>query len=372
LTAYDKLGNSTLITDTFYFDGVAPVAALTVTPLAEEGIDGLHGNVYTDRIILKGSFLDAHSGIAAARITVTDTLVNGEPVIQSPLTLDAGDSPFSRSIELIEGENIITLEVRDWAGNLTTTQAILRYIPPKVSTTIGDKGGSVLCPNGTRIVIPENGLFSPVTITIVRTDLATLPKPEESTIQLIGAAYDFSPDGLVFRKEAELTLAYTEADLDLDMDGTADVSEEDLTIYFLDKTSWRPVGEAVVDTVLHRIAVSTNHFTLYAVGTRAALPNKIKSYWTHNPLVRSEQATFQFEMPEKGTVSLSIYDMAGDLIRILLPEKTKKDAGVHSIRWNGANGRDRFAGTGLYLYVFKVETVNEKKIVKKPIAIVNR
>lgn len=372
ITAYDVLGNVMVLADTFFFDSEAPALTISVTPGAEDGIDSLNGNSYASRIFLKGVYTDGHSGVRAGRITVTDSVSGGKLLINSPIALDPVDSAFNKPVELTEGTNCITVLVEDWAGNSVTRQALLVYVPPKISKTVGEEGGTVESPNGTQVVIPEGALFSAVTIGIVRVPLDNLPKPEQAGVRLIGAAHDFTPDGLVFKKEVKVTLAYTEADLDTDLDGIRDIDETELAVYFLDNKRWILAGEAGVDTLENLVTVAVNHFTLYAVGTRQAAPSKLKSYWTHNPLSRSEQSTFIFDLPEDGTVGLSIFDQAGDLVRTLLPENTKKLAGSHAVKWDGSNGRNRFSGTGLYLYVFKVKSGSVNKVIKKPVAIINR
>jgi flagellar hook assembly protein FlgD len=127
-----------------------------------------------------------------------------------------------------------------------------------------------------------------------------------------------------------------------------------------------------VDTALNLVSVYTNHFTVYAIGSKMSAPERLKSYWTHNPLVRSRQSTFIYDLPSKAKVSLHVYDLAGDLVRIIIPEKTEKATGSHQARWDGTNGHNRFAGTGLYIYLFKAEIKGKLDIVKKPIGIINR
>src|SRR3989339_559985 len=370
--AADLLGNDTVICDSFFYDNTVPYLSVSISPRAQDGPDSLHGISYFNRIILKGIYGDLHSGVKAAWISITDSIVHGNLLYNSPILLTAADAACNKVIELVEGANIITLSVIDWAGNQTDSVVELTYIPPKVSATVGTDGGTVTNPNGTIITVPANALFQPTTISITRVSTAALPASENLSIALLSNAYDFLPEGLVFKKEATISLAYTHAELDADMDGVQDIPENNLTIYFLDNDEWVSAGTATIDTGANIVSVAVNLFTLFAIGTVAAAPNKVKSYWSRNPLPANIQSTFVYELPAKSRVGLQVYDLAGDLVRILIPGNTEKPAGAHAIRWDGTNGRNTFAGTGLYIYVFSVDTGNGKTTVKKPIAIVNR
>ena len=70
--------------------------------------------------------------------------------------------------------------------------------------------------------------------------------------------------------EVKLSLAYTDAELDIDLDGTPDIKENDLTIYFLDGSRWISAGESSVDKDKNLVSVYVNHFTIFAIGTKLA------------------------------------------------------------------------------------------------------
>ncbi len=372
VTAVDLLGNKFTVNDTFYFDAVPPSVSLSVLPKAVNGADDLNGSVFVDNIELAIHYNDAHSGLSAGSLLLSDS-TGTIKYPESHIALPLSDSILLRTVYLKEGVNRISVTVTDRAGNSSSVNSYVKYIPPKVTATIGIEGGIVTNPNGTSISIPQGALFQPVSITIVRKEQKELPEPESNGIHLIGPAYEFGPDGLIFKKEVSLSFSYTSSDLDPDGDGVPNFPAESLAIYFLDNGKWIIAGDAITDTIRKRVEITANHFTIYAIGTRSASDSgKITGYWTKNPLLRSEQSTFIYSLPESGKISLAVYDVAGDLVRILIPEGTERQAGSYSVRWNGDNGSNRFCGTGLYLYLFKASTATEKKIVKKPVAIVNR
>ena len=90
--------------------------------------------------------------------------------------------------------------------------------------------------------------------------------------------------------------------------------------------------------------------------------------WTNNPVTEDEGSTFVLELPRRTSISLNIYDMAGDLVRTLIPERTM-DAGTYGdFMWRGDNVSGNFAGAGLYIYVLK----HGNTIIRKPISLYNR
>jgi hypothetical protein len=62
--------------------------------------------------------------------------------------------------------------------------------------------------------------------------------------------------------------------------------------------------------------------------------------------------SIEFDMKEKGLVTLKIYNVAGQLVRTLVGGM--KDAGFYSVTWDGKNNRGAKVGSGIYFY--KMET----------------
>ncbi|MBL8028849.1 MAG: hypothetical protein JNL74_20660, partial [Fibrobacteres bacterium] len=371
ITATDLLGNRVTINDTFYYDAVPPSITINVLPIAVNGSSQLNGFVYVDNIELSIAYKDLNSGILSGKLTITDS--TGSVLLpESPMTIPATDTLLIRTVKLREGVNFISATVTDKAGNSSSATSRLTFVPPKVISTVGSAGGKVINPNGTSIDIPAGALFEPAAITIIRIERNELPEPEKSGIHLIGPAYVFGPDGLIFKKDVTISFSYTKADLDPDRDGMSNYAAESLAVYFLENGKWIIAGDAVTDTLSKLVQVQANHFTIYAIGTRAEAPMKTKSYWTKNPILRTEQSSFVYELPEGGSVSLSIFDAAGDLVRILIPENTNRASGSYSVKWDGANSSNRYCGTGLYFYLFKAVTPSETTRIKKPVAIINR
>jgi len=75
------------------------------------------------------------------------------------------------------------------------------------------------------------------------------------------------------------------------------------------------------------------------------------------------------DLTEGGKVNLKIYDLSGDLVRILANEMSV--SGTTNIKWDGKNDYDRYVGSGIYVYVFEYEDMSgKKKTVKKPVGVI--
>lgn len=69
--------------------------------------------------------------------------------------------------------------------------------------------------------------------------------------------------------------------------------------------------------------------------------------------------TIQFALPEKEAVELNIYDISGKLVKTLI--HSEKDAGYHSVVWNGKDDTDKTMPSGIYLYRIQTEKFSDTK-----------
>lgn len=86
-----------------------------------------------------------------------------------------------------------------------------------------------------------------------------------------------------------------------------------------------------------------------------------KRYTLHQnyPNPFNPQTTIGFELPIKSDVKLSIYDITGKLIKILVDEE--KEAGYHSVVWNGTDENKKRIASGLYFYQIESDGYNQVK-----------
>jgi len=72
--------------------------------------------------------------------------------------------------------------------------------------------------------------------------------------------------------------------------------------------------------------------------------------------------TISFALPEAGEVSLSIYNMSGQLVKKLVAGEM--NAGRHSFTWDATNTRGERVASGVYLYVIKAGAfTSQRKLV---------
>jgi flagellar hook assembly protein FlgD len=95
-------------------------------------------------------------------------------------------------------------------------------------------------------------------------------------------------------------------------------------------------------------------------------------YWDHNPVRSNVGAHFTMDIPENGTVTAFIADMAGDMVYSLIDKNTSFNPGVYRIEWHGQNVRQSFAGTGTYVYVFTYTRSSGGKatVIRKPVFLI--
>ncbi|MEK9149348.1 MAG: hypothetical protein AAB267_04805, partial [Candidatus Desantisbacteria bacterium] len=95
---------------------------------------------------------------------------------------------------------------------------------------------------------------------------------------------------------------------------------------------------------------------------------ELSVYLTRNPFKLGQDTTFVFALPKPGRIWLRIFDLSGDLVR----ELVAGERDVKERKWDGLNDvSDRYVGSGIYIYQFRVEYDDGKiEQIKKPVGIV--
>jgi flagellar hook assembly protein FlgD len=69
----------------------------------------------------------------------------------------------------------------------------------------------------------------------------------------------------------------------------------------------------------------------------------------------------EFSLPRKGQVELSIYNLLGQRVRVLMDES--KPAGMYSAVWDGRDANGREVASGIYFYRLRAgENLATKKM----------
>jgi hypothetical protein len=360
--AADIVPNLSQINGEVSIDNQVPVVITSLTPIPD------NGEVYVNELLVTGKYYDQPDSSEVKEIEIHIKNMNGDHINTSPIKIPVNNRrEFSRAIRLIEGENIISIIAKDFSSNISQTDFIIKYIPPIYTQYISILGGIISSPDGTTVNIPSDAILKGSTISIGIVSTKELPKPSEY-ISLLEISHDFRPDGLIFHKPVTITLTYNVSDLDIDQDGINDFQEDQLVVFLLDGNVWIKIIPLNIDLVNHTVTFVTNHFSVYALGNDKAI-DEFKMYWTQNPFRPEEGTTAVFELTQSSTISLKIYDISGNLVRILADDE--EVSGSTNRRWDGFNDFGRYVGSGIYIYIFEYEDITgKKKVIKKPIGVV--
>ena len=70
--------------------------------------------------------------------------------------------------------------------------------------------------------------------------------------------------------------------------------------------------------------------------------------------------TISYDLPDPATVNLTVYDVAGKLVRTLVAAEAV-GAGRHEVVWNGSDETGRVVAAGIYFYRLDTEKFSETK-----------
>ncbi|MDI6752092.1 MAG: Ig-like domain-containing protein, partial [bacterium] len=310
-------------------------------------------------------------------------------VSQGDITFDK-KREFRFILSLREGTNTVDIYFTDISGNTGSLTRTIFYRVPKKVQMIGSRGGVIINPNGSRIEIPEGALIGEkrIAFSLIQTaDEEMVGSLDNSiiflkTYHMLSAnsmlLYEFTADGggYVFHQPVKVTLKYDDSNWDKDLDGVRDSDELDetkLEAFYYDEVErvWIKVG-GVVNTVNNTVTFWANHISIFALGvdTKPSQITGFKVYLTRNPFKLGQGTTFVFALPKPGKVTLRIFDLAGDLVREVVAGQHY--TGESSVNWNGWNDvSDRYVGSGIYIYQFRVEYDDGKiEQIVKPVGVV--
>jgi uncharacterized membrane protein len=74
-----------------------------------------------------------------------------------------------------------------------------------------------------------------------------------------------------------------------------------------------------------------------------------------SPFRAKDGTTFIFSLPEKGKVTITVYNRLGEKIKDVIKDKEYPRAGIYTYYWDGKNEKGNKVSPGVYVYVFKFE-----------------
>jgi len=310
---------------------------------------------------------DAGTGVDTTTLNVT---VNGTLIVSAGADQTGGQvtitahSPRYTVVydpaENFEGGSTVTVNVQcddfvipansmDASFDFTTSDSAT--VIPLASGNVGQAGGTVTHEaTGLQVTIPPGALSDSVEITIgLIENHPALP----DSIEGIGLALHFGPDGIQFEDSVTIRIPYNQALLD-----SAGVTDPmDLKVYYYLSTTgaWIELEVFAADAGFFYVKVTqfcylTSGKPMGGSGVKdhrfpAGLPTRFELHQNHpNPF--NPVTTISFALPERIHVNLSIYNMIGRLVQVLLDET--RDTGVYAVEWDASR-----TGTGIYFYVIR-------------------
>jgi len=271
------------------------------------------------------------------------------------------------------------LEASDGEGNIgyekgepsPTTRII--NVSQSITQPVGAKGGKVTVPDGNpddgeiMIDIPEGALSRNTQITIEQiTDLTTIPGYLAGGDWEPVAVYNFTEEGIRFKKPATMNLLY----FDLDGDGypedwngeKREFIESQLACYWWDGFNWRPAG-GKVDRERNSASVNVSHFSYY--GLFKVRPMGFSEYRPKERIItpacadgKNDVAYFSGLTGQVATIR--IYDITGKKIRTIEGEPYE---------WDGTDDDGNIVESGVYIYQFKADVEGKKRLVSGTIVV---
>ena len=378
----DSAENQNVIDYTFIVDTTAPEISLMVKPIPEPG--PLDGDVYENPIRLLTTVSDVTTWVNIMEYEITDADGGTTNVVESYL-FEANPQQYNpwdmtKPIELFPyEETTILIRATDRAGNFATKTIVLTYVIPDVTKVIGKSGGTLEAPDGSKIVIPAGALERDTLINIHIPTEASLPSVEDECLYPTRFARIFSPEDLVFLKWVTITVPYYDYEIERLANDVYDLNptefENKLRLYYWDDMRWHRT-DSEVDTANNLITAHVNHNGLFRImSDYCAAVTGFKLYVTNNPFSPNgdgikDQTIFKYKLPEDGKVTIKIYDMTGDLVRVLAENEEQVTGYYHEVVWTGENDFATYIGSGIYIFKFDFTANGTTETVIKPVGLI--
>lgn len=127
-------------------------------------------------------------------------------------------------------------------------------------------------------------------------------------------------------------------------------------------------GETSTTTLQGAIIDGKQFGNITHVENSELLPPSTVTLKANYPNPFNIETRISYEIPSSGFVSLKIYNIQGEEVRILLANTVSK--GTHSITWDGKNNIGKIVSSGLYIYQVRYKTNNEVMVLAKKLLLI--
>jgi hypothetical protein len=265
-------------------------------------------------------------------------------------TIDSGDSGSVATMELssygsdlviyhaskelsTEGTYNFTYQGSDQSGNLFETDSltiVVDYYDPASASRIAV--------GNAQYNLPRAGLDNPLMIVAGAIPIhrsVALPEGFEPMSDIIM----FGPNDKKLNRSATVIFSLKE-------------TEQAMSIYQFHKGEWRHIGAEIIGNSLQARTNSLGQFIVLSglhgeLDKDLVLPQQYALYQNYpNPF--NPVTNISFDLPERGYVSLVVYDIMGrEIVRII---DGQLNGGHHKFRWSGKHNSGRVASSGIYFY----------------------
>ena len=108
----------------------------------------------------------------------------------------------------------------------------------------------------------------------------------------------------------------------------------------------------------HFLQSTYPEINLHSIDFSESIPQQIVIHQNYpNPF--NPTTTLRYDLPEDALVNITIYDMMGRVVRIMV--NGEQNAGFKSVRWNATNDKGASVSAGLYLYTIQAGDFRQTK-----------
>ena len=131
------------------------------------------------------------------------------------------------------------------------------------------------------------------------------------------------------------------------------------------ETSYRDSGVEPGHTYWYRIGAVDRDGEFYSMPRSVSTPHRTVELQQNYPNPFNPATRIDFYVPRNVYVTMSVYDVAGRLIRTLVDNPVQ--TGHHSVVWNGVDARGESVSSGVYFYrmIAGDRTITRKLVVVK-------
>jgi hypothetical protein len=221
---------------------------------------------------------------------------------------------------------------------------------------IGTKGGGILNSFDNKIAafFPRGSVKEDIYATCI----SVSPDPQyrfkpSGEMEPLGEAYQLGPD---ISFDSDVTVRFPLSDFDL-----TGKDKSLLAVYRYQNGNWIRLESFLEDNRVCAKVKSLGIFRLIydPVGKHlTGIPDRFELFQNYpNPF--NPQTQIRYDLPISGQVKLSIFNVLGQRVRVLVDEL--QDAGHKSVIWDGKDGRGQEVASGIYFYKISAENYRKTK-----------